>query len=100
MLEQRSLQRFFGSGVDLALLLAHTARLNCKVDNVLHLVGGEASSCTYVLVCLYIYIYTRCVACVCIYNIYVYIYIYMYARSMYIYIYRFTHISVYICINK
>ncbi|CAE7649580.1 unnamed protein product, partial [Symbiodinium pilosum] len=27
--------------VDLALLLAHTARLNCKVDNVLHLVGGE-----------------------------------------------------------
>ncbi|CAE7605531.1 unnamed protein product [Symbiodinium natans] len=28
--------------VDLALLLAHTARLNCKVDNVLNLVGGEA----------------------------------------------------------
>mmetsp|Transcript_54866 Transcript_54866/g.128802 ORF Transcript_54866/g.128802 Transcript_54866/m.128802 type:complete len:693 (-) Transcript_54866:34-2112(-) len=27
--------------VDLALLLAHTARLNCKVDNVLQLVGGE-----------------------------------------------------------
>lgn len=28
--------------VDLALLLAHTARLNCKVDNLLQLSGQEA----------------------------------------------------------